>query len=661
MTPSEPRDRFDWRLWQQFVALTQPYWYPVSRRHNWIFPLLLALLLVFLAALLTVMAGATVWLGHHFLPKMFDAIAPGLANTFDQLEHSPFLAGIGLCLLVPLVVFVVLNRRLRSRWQPWMFLAVLLLLSLAVSGLNVIISYVGRYFQTALAQKDQPTYWRFLWVYAGVFVVGTPIVVYYSYIQDWLSLLWRRWLTNRFIDQYLGDRAYYSLNANRSIDNPDQRISEDIRAFTDTSLSFVLTILNAIISLVAFTGILWSISQPLTLVLLVYSLVGTVVTVWFGKRLIGFNFNQLRQEANFRYNLVHVRDNAESIAFYQGEPQLSTQLKQRFMAAFSNFNLLIGWQRNLGFFTQSFNYFALILPSFVIAPLYFAGKIDFGAISQAGLAFDQVFSALSLIVSQFNSISAFAAGVARLEHFKQAMTQASSQPLRPSLAKLETRVAADLKLEHFTLYTPNYERILINDLSVTLAPHQGLLIMGQSGCGKSSLLRAIAGLWHSASGLLLRPPLEEMLFLPQRPYMIIGNLQEQLLYPQSDRVISEAALRAVLERVNLADLPERVGGFQAELDWADVLSLGEQQRLAFARLLLMAPRYAMLDEATSALDAQNEAELYQQLQTLGTTIISIGHRTSLSRYHQRLLALDVAGGWQLLPLPEKSSETVVVV
>jgi len=536
-----------------------------------------------------------------------------------------------------------------EKWGARGILALLLLLSLSVSGLNVVISFVGRIFQNALVEKNQEEFWKYLFIYAGVFVVGTPIVVIYRYIRDKLGIYWREWLTKSFLNKYLQNRAYYEINATKTIDNPDQRISEDIKSFTVTSLGFLLVILGSLIDLISFTGILWSISIPLTVLLVGYSIFGTVVTVLFGRRLIGLNFNQLRREADFRYGLVHVRDNAEAIAFYQGEEQEGMQLKARFTEVIKNFNALIGWQKNLDFFTTAYGYFIIILPSVVVAPMYFAGEIDFGAISQAGFAFSQVLKALSIIVSQFESISAFAAGINRLSVFTDSLEAQTARRQRERT--IDLREYSHLSLEHITLETPNH-KTLVADLSVEVPEGTGMLIVGHSGVGKSSLLRAIAGLWKKGTGLLVRPRLDEILFLPQRPYMILGTLRDQLLYPQTDRQETDDSLQTMLEKVNLADLAERLGGFDTELDWDDVLSLGEQQRLAFARLLLTKPNYAILDEATSALDLKNEASLYQQLQESGTTYISVGHRGSLLKYHHLVLELQGDREWRVMPAVE---------
>lgn len=535
-----------------------------------------------------------------------------------------------------------------EKWQARGLLLGVVLCLLAYTGLSVVLNNKRGVLISALSAQDEPRFWQTVFVFIGVLVIYAPLLAGYQYLRDRLSLQWRRWLTHRFVDHYFHNRAYYKLNTLATdIDNPDQRIAEDVRSFTQESLTFLLVLVESVLSVIAFSGVLWGISRPLVFFLVLYALIGTLVTtVVFGKPLVRLNFEQLKKEANFRFGLVRVRENAEAIAFYRGEARESDQVKQRFLDVFENVKRLLVWELNLNVLTNAYEFIPFILPALVVAPAIFAGEIEVGKVSEAQGAFVRVFFSLNVVVARFQALTTFGAGISRLYRFSEFLDQ-TEQAAETGNEVIQSIEADRLAVEHLTLETPNHQRTLIEDLSVELPTGHGLLVMGPSGCGKSSLLRAIAGLWNSGKGKIIRPEANRILFLPQRPYMVLGTLRDQLLYPNTEIEVNDAHLQQVLEQVNLADLSQRFGGFDAEQDWADVLSLGEQQRLTFARLLVNQPDYAILDEATSALDLNNEAQLYQQLQALDTTFLSVGHRETLTNYHQAILELSQDKTWHV--------------
>ena len=534
-----------------------------------------------------------------------------------------------------------------EKWTARCLLALLILLLLGRTEFVVLFNQLSGEFTSALAAKDGVRFWHTMRVFGIVLLVAVPIYAFYYYLRDRISISWRRWLTYHFLSKYFKDRTFYQLTFNRTIDNPDQRMSDDINTFTQKSMLFLLDMVSAVLQLIAFSGILWSISRTLVLFLVVYAILGTVVTFGvFGKPLIGLNFQQLRREADFRFSLIRIRENAEAIAFYQGEVQEATQVKQRFSEVFGNYKKLIKRTLGLSFFQYGYSFATLIVPCIIIAPRVLSGELEVGRVVQAAGAFTAMLTALTVFVENFEVLSAFAAGIERLHAFSESLAVRSpaDTKLGDTLDRLEQ---PRLELDRVTLQTPNYQRTLITDVSLAVDQGQGLLISGPSGGGKSSLLRAIAGLWNSGSGTIMRPNLEQMLFLPQHPYMILGTLRSQLLYPVIDREVSDEEFSQVLQQVNLPDIVERCGGFDAEIDFVKMLSVGEQQRLAVARALLTKPSYVVLDEATSALDVENEQRLYLQLKATSSTLISVAHRSTLLRHHEQVLEIMGDGTWNL--------------
>jgi putative ATP-binding cassette transporter len=434
--------------------------------------------------------------------------------------------------------------------------------------------------------------------------------------------------------------ALYYIMRDHTVDNPDQRISEDVNSFSNGALSNSMAVLQAIVTTATFFGILWEISRWLAVSLVGYSLAGTWLAVLIGRLLVVINFNQQRYEADYRFALVHARDNAEAIALYNGAPDETNQLRRRFAKVIDNFRLLILWQRHLTLFTAAYDNAAGLVPYFVLAGAYFSGRFGLGEFTQAAYAFSLLQGSLSLVVDQFQALTDYASVVNRLAAFEEFCENIASQRgddrRQIEVAEDPARVA----LENITLATPDWTRVLQRHVSFAVADGDALLLTGPTGAGKTSLMRAVAGLWNFGSGRILRPPPDEIMFMPQKPYLILGSIGQQIRYPRASGV-SDQTVMEVLREVDLAHLPEQFGGLDAELNWADVLSGGEQQRLAFARLLLNRSRFAILDEATSALDVASEERLYSRLACLPTAFISIGHRPSLRKFHKREIELSL--------------------
>ncbi len=536
--------------------------------------------------------------------------------------------------------------RAPGRAATFALLGLVLALILALGGLNVVGSYMNRDFMTAVADRDSRHAFLYGGLWVGVFLALTVTAVFKAFAEDRLRLRWRRWLTRRFVDQYLTRRAYYFIKDRADVDNPDQRITEDVRTFTDSALALLLILFNATIALVSFSGILWSITPWLFLAAVGWAACGSLAILLFGRRLVVLNGLQFRKEADFRYQLMQVRTNADTVALVSGETDERGRLYRGLDALVANMRAIIALSRNIGFFTTGYDYLNILLPLLIVAPLYVAGRVEFGTVTQAQMAFLHVMGAFSVIVKEFPRISAFGAVVERLGTFQEALHDAEKP--RPSAIEIEDDPRR-LAFEDLTLTTPQDHKVLIRDLTVEVPRGRRLLILGPKGSGRTVLLRAAAGLWASGQGRIIRPPLGDIHFLPHQPYLRSGTLRDQLVYATGHPQASRERLREVIGAVGFQPVVNRVGGLQAECDWPTTLSLGEQQQVGFIRLLLARPPFAFLDESGAALSEDRLDRAYEALHASPITYVSADSDPRLRRFHDLVIEIGLNGRWTLTP------------
>jgi putative ATP-binding cassette transporter len=541
-----------------------------------------------------------------------------------------------------------------------MYAAASMALSIATTLLLLKISSIQSSFNSALSEKQSEEFYLAVFGFVGIIAIAAPLFALNDYIDSRISIEWRSWLSNRLIASYFGNQSFFRLKIDsNAVDNPDQRICDDVRSFTSTSVSLAIGVLRQLFYCLAFSGLLASLAPSLVWFLLAYAAIGTMVTTAvFGKRLTRLAFEVLQREADLRFDLVRVRENAESIAFYQAQEREARLASNKLQAAVKTTQRQLLIQFWLSLWQNIYTYATILVPSLLLAPKYFSGEIRFGTITQAAFAFNRIEAALTYVVSNLGALSSLAAETERLEALLLWLERDSRHSIRGLVRTRVPELAASpespvLSIHNFTLTTPNRKQIICRDLSMSLFSGQSLLIIGPSGCGKSSLLRAIAGLWYSGRGEILVPPIESVFFLPQRLYMPLGTLREQLCFPDTPHhqgigdTGEDEELISLLDMVALGELPFRVGGLDADCDWSHVLSLGEQQRVGVLRLLRRKPVVAFLDEATSGVDIVTEDKLYRALKTTCDCIVSIGHRKELLKYHTHVLECMGDGSWQL--------------
>lgn len=529
-----------------------------------------------------------------------------------------------------------------------LFIGLLVLFLLGINVLNVVNSYVARDFMTAIEGRNTQ---RFFWMtlaYLFVFAALTIAAVYYRYAEERLALLGREWLTRILVHRYLDSTTYYRLDTSGEIANPDQRIAEDVRSFTVTTLSYILLIINASITLVAFSLVLWSISPWLFAIALIYSSGGTLLSFYLGRPLIGLNYDQFDKEANFRAGLIHVRERAEAIALAHREPRLRARTLHHLEELVTNLRKIIDVNRNLGFVTTGYNWLLQIIPALIVAPMFIRGEVEFGVITQASAAFVQLLSALSLIVTQFQAISSFAAVIKRLLDLWDGIEKAEEVS-----SPIERCVGCDrIAFEHLTLKSPRDGRTLIDDLHLEIPQGWRVLIRARDETAKVALFRATAGIWDKGEGRIRRLEAEQISFLPERPYAPPGSLRELLVGNGEAAPVDDQRIMSTLESIGLSRVVRRVGGLDAERHWDEILSLGEQQLLSVARLLLMAPRFAFLDRLGTTLDTEQVALVLGLLKAASISYLSLADTDDKLSDYDAVLELLCDGAWALHPLQD---------
>jgi vitamin B12/bleomycin/antimicrobial peptide transport system ATP-binding/permease protein len=537
----------------------------------------------------------------------------------------------------------------RGAWRSWLVFGVCTGYSIAEAALGAKLSFVTRELNEALVERHVASYWHLLIVSTLIgLVIGTGVLSQFvGFVYDWLALHWRSWLTTQLVRDYLRGRTYYRIEQDGDIDNVDQRIQQEVGGLCGFSIIFSRILLHSVLNMGVQGWILRTISPILFYGVIAYGLLTALIVGWLQRPMIRLNFDSTASEADLRFGILNVRNHAETVALYRGERAEELSIAARLTRTVRIALATLRYRFVLGLADSGMGIIWTLLPVVILVPQYFTGRINYGVVMQGTVSAAMLLAAIRGITGFVPLFAASAPHVVRLAQIVEKSNSVNAESNHRS-STISLRNGYPIRLDNIRLQTPGRERVLLDALSLEIRPGEHLMIIGQTGLGKSSLLRAMAGLWREGEGMITMPPPDEMLFLPQRPYMLLGSLREQLLYPAPYSDLSDQQLQALLDQVALPDLARIHGGFDAVIDWSRVLSLGEQQRIGFARVLAARPRYVFLDEATSAVDVATERKLYSLLLTSGATFVSVGHRSSLLAYHVKILELISGGGSRIL-------------